>query len=84
MNCKVAKEQIHEYIDGQLTPAAVSELEEHLSICENCREEMGFLKGIINAIQEDTLLQPPVDFTKNVLKLLPKRTVLSHRRAHTK
>ena len=77
MNCKVAKEQTHACLDGQLTSAAVGELEEHLSICDNCREEMVFLKGLVDAIQEDVLLQPPVDFTKNVLGLLPPRVLFS-------
>ena len=45
MSCKVPKEQTHAYLDSQLTSAAVGELEEHLSICDNCREEMVFLKG---------------------------------------
>lgn len=36
MNCKGVIRQLSEYLDGELGPALVAELERHLEHCEDC------------------------------------------------
>ena len=36
----VVMESLEEYLSGTLTPAALAEIEAHLSACETCRQEV--------------------------------------------
>ena len=61
MKCKRIKEiLITDYIDGQLSKALQEKIDEHLKICEQCREfEQLLQKKVIAPFKEAEQLQPP-------------------------
>src|SRR5580704_3343636 len=46
MNCEQARAQIGAWVDGELEPAAVAELETHLATCAACRGEAESLRRL--------------------------------------
>ncbi len=80
MKCQQSREQLHLYIDGVLGKQEGRALEGHLAACPECRAELKLLKGIVEAIETEPLLEPGADFTSQVMIRLPevaKRKVFS-------
>jgi len=48
MNCNTIRSRLGEYIDGELEPTERRDIEEHLSGCEGCREELRKLHAIVD------------------------------------
>ncbi len=72
MRCQQSREQLHLYIDGVLGEQQRRALEGHLAACPKCRAELQLLRGIIEAVETEPLLEPRTDFTSRVMAGLPK------------
>lgn len=46
MNCTACSEQLDDYVDGALPPAAARELETHLAACAGCRTQLDALRAL--------------------------------------
>lgn len=51
MNCQQILEQLDDYVDGESTAEAVRQIEEHLSGCTDCREELASLRLLLTATE---------------------------------
>lgn len=63
MSHKISEERLHEYIYDELPLAARISVEEHLEVCERCREEVVAVRKIakrVSSLARD--IQPPRDF----------------------
>lgn len=61
MNCNNYKEQLSEYLDGQLAPASAQALEAHLSGCPACRAEFEALRQTVALVNGLPRLAAPAD-----------------------
>ena len=80
MKCEKSREQLHLYVDGMLDKQERRALKGHLATCPECRAELELLRGIVEAIETEPLLEPEADFTSRVMARLPevaKRKVFS-------
>jgi predicted anti-sigma-YlaC factor YlaD len=57
--CKGFKEQLSLYIDGMLTQQESVLLEEHIKICENCREDLSMLRQVVDSCKGLAEKEPP-------------------------
>jgi len=62
MECAKSKELLSEYIDGMLDLESEKLLEEHLSSCEGCKEELISLKVLVKELGSLEPVETPVDF----------------------
>lgn len=46
MNCHEIRRRIARYLDGELSPGTLRELEEHMTRCERCRGEVEELRAL--------------------------------------
>jgi len=74
MRCRQSREQLHLYIDGVLDEQKRRALEEHLAVCAKCRTELQLLRGIVEAVETEPLLEPRADFASRVMAGLPRAT----------
>jgi anti-sigma factor RsiW len=59
-------------LDGLLTPEMADRLKAHLSKCPACEEERNALVGLYSDLKRVEEVEPPEDFTAQVLRLLPE------------
>lgn len=50
---------LHDYVDGELSPAKVAEIEAHLDSCEECRREVAALRALASEARELRADIPP-------------------------
>lgn len=67
MNCKACQEQLVEYVDGTMDEAARQDMEQHITSCESCKQELTEFKQIMATLEsENDAIQVPDDFMDNV------------------
>ena len=59
MRCSQAQKLVSEYVDGSLDKRQAAELEKHLASCEDCREVLKDLQGIVREAREMKMVIPP-------------------------
>ncbi len=59
MDCSRVTERLSFYLDGVLDEHTLELVEAHLSICPHCRQELAFLKMMIEAAGEIESINPP-------------------------
>jgi negative regulator of sigma E activity len=69
--CRQMTDLISRYIDGELDEPEKRELERHLEQCPSCRSVLSAYKNIAAAAAE-SLVEPPEDFTDNVMAAVKK------------
>jgi len=62
MNCGEIKELLSEYVDGVLDGETKALVDEHLSTCKDCEEELASLKTLVNELGSLESVAPPGDF----------------------
>jgi anti-sigma factor RsiW len=62
MDCKRNREELSAYVDGELAPAARSELESHIQACASCRAEVAAHDRLEEAFASLREVTPPGDF----------------------
>lgn len=73
MKCKQeATKLMHKYLDGELTKEEEGLLRSHLQSCEACQRHFHELKRTITLINSTEHISASQNFTKNVMRNLPK------------
>ncbi len=73
MTCRVVRQQISAYLDGELPEARAAHMRAHLARCTNCaahRDELAAVGGLLDAISE---VSPGDDFATGVLARVRER-----------
>ena len=73
----VLMDSLEEYLDGSLEPAAIRDIEAHLSTCAACREELDGLRQVslwIGALKPVEPVEPPPGFYARVMQEVGGRT----------
>jgi len=66
MECKEIKERLSEYIDDALDREQQHLVEDHLTSCKACREELASLQSLINEIAASETVKAPDDFMETL------------------
>lgn len=66
MNC-LQIEQIYLYLEKELSPSELKEIEEHLVSCPKCREQVEERRLLLQAAETLPEFEVPPDFTKKVM-----------------
>ena len=73
LGCEEAMALIQDFIDGELDPAAASNVEEHFEVCARCyphlKLEEGFRRKVRTALEQPEV---PDDLRTNVLDILDR------------
>lgn len=77
MGCEEIREHLSEYVDGVLDPETKSMVEEHLSACEDCREELAALKALVGELGSMEAVSPPEDFLEQLHARMERRPFMS-------
>ena len=66
MNCEQYQEQISQLIDGELLPAAETELFVHLGVCEHCRTFLKNTLSLRNTLAFNRQIDVPASLDQHV------------------
>ncbi len=66
MNCERVKELLNEYVDGTIDAQLKELVEEHLSGCSNCAQELNSLKAYLETVGSLEKVDAPENFLKSV------------------
>lgn len=66
MDCSSAEEIMFEYLDGALTRTEASRLEDHISVCGNCKAELEERKIMLDTVKL-TRVDPPAELKESVM-----------------
>lgn len=70
MNCKYIQDLLIEYIENNLNQEQVNEVENHLTSCENCRNEYEHAKQFLHTINDIEDEQPSANLSMKFNQLL--------------
>ena len=76
MNCIDIRESLSEYIDGGLSGARNTEIEEHLERCDECRREYDDLSKITMLLREIPDVPLPETFDENLRAAIRREKVI--------
>lgn len=77
MNCSEIKELLSEYVDGVLDVKTKALVDEHLSTCKDCQQELASLKVLVNELGSLESVAPPKDFLKELHERMEQRSWFS-------
>ncbi len=77
MNCGEVKELLSEYVDDVLDPKTKAIVDEHLSACEDCQQELVSLKALVSDLGSLESVEPPKDFLDRLHERIEKRSWFS-------
>jgi len=77
MGCDDVKERLSEYVDDLLDGEAGAELEEHLSTCTACQQELASLRALVHELGSLRPVEPPADFLEQLHERLEQRSWVS-------
>lgn len=83
MTCKRASAWLQLYLDGRLDVRRIVRLEEHLDMCQACREDLDVLEAICHGASALDYVREPADLTEHVMRrvadLEARRVAAGHR-----
>ncbi|WP_026688565.1 anti-sigma factor family protein [Alteribacter aurantiacus] len=72
MACEKTKmEDLHKYLDEEMTLLEKKQFEQHLVTCGECEKHLRELRKTIALVQSTSHVEAPADFTANVMGKLP-------------
>jgi hypothetical protein len=74
MECARSKELLSDYIDGILDARTKALVEEHLVVCEGCKEDFTSLKALVEEMGSMEPLETPRDFLEKVHERIEQRS----------
>lgn len=69
-DCQRALEQLHTFLDHELTDAATDEIREHLSLCEQCLDAYDLTQTIKDLVRTKCGSSAPADLRVRVLSVI--------------
>ena len=79
MTCRHAKSLLEDYIDGELAPQKGAEVDRHLDICEECREEFRQARRLKELLENQPTIDPGEDYWRETTEMILARTEVSVR-----
>lgn len=79
MTCDRIREQMCDYLDGELDNGAAALFEEHLATCDVCRRETEELRETLAWIKKACAAAPPPNLRRNVISILEKEQAAKKR-----
>lgn len=73
-DCKKVRSQIPLWLDGLLSAGEVTQVEQHLSVCSECRQDRARLVQVIEAVRSVDRVTASAGFTEAVLEALEPET----------
>jgi len=73
MRCEEIRSRLQDYVLGETSEDERSAIEDHLSSCSECQQEVQFVKWIVVALESDGVKEPSLSFVRSVMKRLPER-----------
>jgi len=67
MSCSKAYEYFMNLMDNSLSIMESEWLERHVSICEKCREDFMAYEAVLNALEDDSVIEAPDDLEERVM-----------------
>jgi Putative zinc-finger len=67
MNCEEIQRQLSDYVERSLDAGPMALIQEHLSDCPPCRQEVDVLSETIQQISTLTIVEPPLGFSQRVM-----------------
>lgn len=76
MQCRHVQMKLPAYFDGDLSPAAIGEVDEHIRSCETCRDEFHTVQALFSDCRAVlTSVQPTYTFDSLRLRMAQVRTL---------
>ncbi len=72
MKCMEVMQKINKYYDEKLSDIDIHKINKHLQKCSNCRNEYNEMKNIYRILSNHQIVNPPEDFTQNVMDRINK------------
>lgn len=73
MNCEFIRDELIEYLDGDLSPKQARIVEEHLEQCPECRSELDAFAGVRELLLDDGYVEPsPFYWTRFNARLMQR------------
>lgn len=66
VDCSRIENLLSEYIDEELSKSDFIDVENHLSVCADCRAELAALRALVSASNEIETAQPPADLRMRI------------------
>ena len=73
MRCRQVVDKISEYLDGELDPELVHELERHLEHCEDCRVVVDTTRKTVEIFYQTEPAPLPVDVRERLNQMFAER-----------
>ena len=73
MRCRQVVDKISEYLDGELDPELVRELERHLEHCEDCRVVIDTTRKTVDVFCHTEPAPLPVDVRERLNQMFAER-----------
>jgi len=67
MRCEQVKALLNDYLEGALSPTVARSLEAHLSVCDSCRGEWQFRRGIWHSLSQMPAPPAPADLHARIM-----------------
>ncbi|MGD9034470.1 MAG: zf-HC2 domain-containing protein [Desulfobacteraceae bacterium] len=77
MDCAEIKERLSAYVDDVLDAESKAVVEEHLSTCRDCQQEMVSLKALVRELGSLESVEPPRDFLDQLHERIEARSWFS-------
>jgi Putative zinc-finger len=77
MDCAGIQELLSEYIDGTLDAKTVQVVEEHLSVCADCKETLASLSAMVEELNALEPMKAPADFLEKIHQRMEPRSDFS-------
>jgi len=74
MNCAAILKWLSEYIDGALDAQTRAEVEKHIAVCENCKQELASLRAVVEELGALDPVKPPADFLEKIHERMETRS----------
>ncbi|MHB8064187.1 MAG: anti-sigma factor family protein [Ruminiclostridium sp.] len=74
MKCNDSQNHMMKFFDRELNDIEEAQLKLHLRICTNCSKEFVSLKEIFADIEQDSEIEPPEDFERQVMSRIETET----------
>ncbi|HHW91206.1 MAG TPA: anti-sigma factor, partial [Firmicutes bacterium] len=67
MRCSEVREHLSSYMDGMLSAELMQAVDEHLSLCPDCREELRQLEETVALLRNLGEVEPPADLRDGII-----------------
>lgn len=74
MDCGEIKERLSAYVDDVLDAESKAVVEEHLSTCKDCQQELVSLKALVRELGSLEAVEPPKDFLDQIHERIEARS----------